>query len=254
MTDRTPLHEQFQDHLDEDDADDFVCLDNFSTEQSPSPAIKKPRRKINYEQIRAQYLIGKRELHEDGSVSLTNYTIKELCIMHQAYYPLVKARSAKEKWSLQRAAYKARLQENAENTALNIYLHEGAIADTQAMIATNKLNKIYKMALSKYDSVIEAYDSDRALDDDERIDVKELKDLLAIGKDLHTLSQQVVKSRTAQVDASITKDLRQYAQKRQLPRGSGTAHSIDPKTIEKKITALQNILAPAQKPTDNNHA
>lgn len=240
MTDPTPLHEQFQDHLDEDDVDDFVCLDDFGTD-TPLATAKKPRRKINYEQIRAQYLIGKRELHEDGSVALTNYTVKELCIMHQAYYPLVKARSAKEKWSLQRAAYKNKLQENAENTALNIYLHEGAIADTQAMIATNKLNKIYKMALSKYDSVIEAYDSDRALDDDEKIDVRELKDLLAIGKDLHTLSQQVVKSRTALVEKDMVRDLQQY-KNRQLP----AKKTVDTKAISDRLNHLQNILAAAQ--------
>ena len=238
MTDDKPLHEQFQDQVDNDD-DDLICLDDFTAPLAP---VKKPRRKINYEQIRAQYLIGKRELHEDGTVALTNYTVQELCTLHGAYYPLVKIRSAKEKWSLQRAAYKARLQENAENTALNIYLHEGAVSDTQAMIATNKLNKIYKMALSKYDSVIEAYDTDRALEDDETIDVKELKDLLAIGKDLHTLSQQVVKSRTALVEHDMVKDLKQYRTQALAKKASGAA---DQASVASRIAHLQNILAAA---------
>jgi hypothetical protein len=231
----TDLHEEFQERVELDNEDDFVYLDEPTT-------IPKPRKKIPYEQIRAQYIIGKRVLHEDGTSTITDYTVKELADLHKAYYPLVQRRSAKEKWSLQRAAYKARLQENAENTALNIYLHEGAIADTQAMIATNKLNKIYKMALSRYDNIVEAYDSDRALDDDEKIDVKELKDLLAIGKDLHTLSQQVVKSRTALVEKDMVKDLQQY-KTRALSQPKKT---VDTKAISDRLAHLQNILAAAQ--------
>jgi len=231
----TDLHEEFQEKVEEDNEDDFVYLDD------PTSSTPKPRKKIPYEQIRAQYIIGKRILHDDGTSAITDYTVKELADIHKAYYPLVQRRSGKEKWSLQRATYKARLQENAENTALNIYLHEGAIADTQAMIATNKLNKIYKMALTKYDSVIEAYDTDRALDDDETIDIRELKDLLAIGKDLHTLSQQVVKSRTALVEKDMVKDLQQYKNRALPPK-----KTVDTKAISDRLAHLQNILAAAQ--------
>ena len=237
------LTQDFTNHIeatDADECDDLLYLGDTETTPSKYDPHRTPKR-IDYERIRAQYIIGKKELHEDGTVSLTNYTIPELCRIHGVFYPSVKTRSAKEKWSLQRAAYKNRLQENAENTALNIYLHEGAVADTQAMIATNKLNKIYKMALSKYDSVCEAYDSDRALDDDEKIDVRELKDLLAIGKDLHTLSQQVVKSRTALVEKDMVRDLQQY-KNRQLPQKK----VMDTKAITDKLAHLQNILAPAQ--------
>lgn len=221
------------------EAEDNDLIVDLSDTTLPVP--RKQRRQIPYEQIRAKYIIGKRDLQEDGTVRITDYTLAELAGLYNVYLPSLQLRSGKEKWSLQRAAYKARLQENAENTALNIYLHEGAIADTQAMIATNKLNKIYKMALTKYDSVIEAYDSDRALDDDEKIDIRELKDLLAIGKDLHTLSQQVVKSRTALVERDMVKDLQQY-KNRVLPSGKKT---IDTQKITERLNHLQNILAPA---------
>lgn len=244
MTEDNDLTQDFTNHIEQnEDPDDLLYLGAVTDAKPKYDPHRSPRR-IDYERIRAQYIIGKKTLHEDGTVSLTNYTIKELCDLHGVYLPFVKARSAKEKWSLQRAAYKARMQENAENTALNIYLHEGAIADTQAMIATNKLNKIYKMALSKYDSVIEAYDTDRGLDDDEKIDIKELKDLLAIGKDLHTLSQQVVKSRTALVERDMVKDLQQY-KTHKLPSGK---KPVDTKALTDKLAALQNILAPAQPP------
>lgn len=246
------LTQDFTKHIEEnEDNEDLVYLgDTACDNKQPTYDPHRSPRRIDYERIRAQYFIGKRELHEDGTVSITNYTVKELCALHGAYYPLVKARSAKEQWSIQRAAYRSKLKEDAENTALNIYLHEGAVADTQAMIATNKLNKIYKMALSKYDSVIEAYDSDRALDEDEKIDIRELKDLLAIGKDLHTLSQQVVKSRTALVEKDMVKDLQQY--KNRTPRKS--AHVVDPASVEKRIAHLQNILAAAtpHPPTTSN--
>ena len=236
-----PLSEEFAKQVEEEIPEDLVYLEDTSVAPVKYDPHRSPKR-INYERIRAQYMIGKRELHEDGTVSLTNYTIKELCDLHGVYLPFVKTRSAKEKWSLQRAAYKARLQENAENTALNIYLHEGAVSDTQAMIATNKLNKIYKMALSRYDNIIEAYDSDRALDDDEIIDVKELKDLLAIGKDLHNLSQQVVKSRTALVEKDMVKDLQQY---RTQALAKKKTSQQDSQAVADRIAHLQNILAAA---------
>lgn len=221
----------------QEDSDPIIDLNDTTL-----PVVKRQRRAIPYEQIRAKYIIGKRDLQDDGTVRITDYTLAELATLYNCYLPSLQLRSGKEKWSLQRAAYKARLQENAENTALNIYLHEGAIADTQAMIATNKLNKIYKMALSKYDNVIEAYDSDRALDDSERIDIRELKDLLAIGKDLHTLSQQVVRSRTAVVEKDMVKDLQQYKTQKLK-----TAEPVD---IKKRISHLENILKQAKPTTD----
>lgn len=233
------LAQDFTNHIEQnDDPDDLVYLGDTTEKYDPH---RTPKR-IDYERLRAIYIVGKRTLHEDGTIEIKNYTIPELCKIHQVFYPSVKARSAKEKWSVQRAAYKSKLQENAENTTLNIYLHEGAVADTQAMIATNKLNKIYKMALTKYDSVIEAYDTDRALDEEETIDIKELKDLLAIGKDLHTLSQQVVKSRTALVEKDMVKDLQQYKTKALQPKKAG----VSTQQITDRINHLQNILAAAQ--------
>lgn len=234
-----PLNEELSAIQQEQEDNDLIV--DLSDTALPVP--RKHRRAIPYEQIRARYIIGKRDLQDDGTVRITDYTLAELAVLYTCYLPSLQLRSGKEKWSLQRAAYKARLQENAENTALNIYLHEGAIADTQAMIATNKLNKIYKMALSKYDNIVEAYDTDRALDDDERIDVKELKDLLAIGKDLHTLSQQVVKSRTALVEKDMVKDLQQYKNRALTQPAKKT---VDTKTISDRLNHLQNILAAAQ--------
>lgn len=242
MTDS--LHDDFMRYATPDDEDDDPIVDLTDT---TTPPQKRTPKRIPYDQIKARYIMGKRTLQEDGTVCIEDYTLPELASLYGVYLPSVRTRSGKEKWSLQRAAYKARLQESAENTALNIYLHEGAVADTQAMIATNKLNKIYKMALSKYDSVIEAYDSDRALDDDEKIDIRELKDLLTIGQQLHTLSQQVVKSRTMLVEKDLVRDL-----KKQLPQGKPTATTPNTKDIEKRITSLQSILAPAK--PDPNHA
>lgn len=241
------LSEEFAKQAESDSPEDIIYLEDTTVAPTKFDPHRSPKR-IDYERIRAQYIIGKKELHEDGTTSIINYTIVELCTIHGVYLPFVKTRSAKEKWSLQRAAYKARLQENAENTALNIYLHEGAVSDTQAMIATNKLNKIYKMALTKYDSVIEAYDTDRALDAEETIDIKELKDLLAIGKDLHTLSQQVVKSRTALVERDMVKDLKQYKTQALAKKTSSTA---DQSAIQDRIAHLQNILATAVVTTED---
>jgi len=222
--------------------DDFICLDTIEQ------IDKRPRRpNHDYEAMRLKYILGKQEPREDGVVITTDYTYETIAREFNAYLPSVYRRGGKEKWSLQRAAYRARMKENAENTALNIYLHEGAIADTHAMIATNKLNKIYKMALQKYDSVIEAYDTNRELEDDEKIDVRELKDLLAIGKDLHNLSQQVVKSRSAVVEKDIVKDLQNYKTQALAAKRTKT----DPtKNIQQRIDYLQNILT-AAKPYGN---
>lgn len=228
--------EEFRD-LHEDDSEPILDLEDTST--TPTP---RHYRRIPYEAIRARYIMGKRTLQEDGITVIDNYTLKELAALYNCYLPSLQARCSKEKWGIQRAAYKARLQENAENTALNIYLHEGAVADTQAMIATNKLNKIYKMALSKYDPIIEAYDTNTELDEDTKIDIKELKDLLAIGKELHTLSQQVVRSRTALVEKDLVRDLQQYKTKPPTKKA-------DPKEIENRITQLQSILTKAIPPT-----
>lgn len=219
-----------------EEIDSFICLDTLEEVDK-----RKRRSPVDYEAMRLKYILGKQELREDGVVLTTDYTYETIAAEFNAYLPSVKIRGGKEKWSIQRAAYRARVKENAENTALNIYLHEGAIADTHAMIATNKLNKIYKMALSKYDSIIEAYDTNRELDEEEIIDVKELKDLLAIGKDLHNLSQQVVKSRSAVVERDIVKDLQTYKLQAQQQKPK-----IDSKAIETRISQLQNILAAAK--------
>ena len=219
-----------------EEPEDLICTEDITLLSQH----KKKRNRTDYSAVKAKYLLGKRELREDGVVYITDYTLGELAAEFQCYLPTLQRLSGKEKWSLQRAAYRARLKENAENTALNIYLYEGAVADTQAMIATNKLNKIYKMALSRYDNIVEAYDSDRQLDDDEHIDIRELKDLLAIGKDLHSLSQQVVKSRSAVVDQDIVRDLKTY--KTSLPQQKKT----DTTEIQKRIDHLQNILKEAK--------
>jgi hypothetical protein len=229
--------EEFAARIAAEEPEDLICTEDITLLPQQH---KKKRNRTDYSAVKAKYLLGKRELREDGVVYITDYTLAELAAEFQCYLPNLQRLSGKEKWSLQRAAYRARLKENAENTALNIYLYEGAVADTQAMIATNKLNKIYKMALSRYDNIVEAYDSDRQLDDDERIDIRELKDLLAIGKDLHSLSQQVVKSRSAVVDQDIVKDLKTY--KTTLPQQK----KADTAEVQKRIDHLQNILKEAK--------
>jgi hypothetical protein len=224
-----------------EEPDSLVHTDNIDT---PRKGVRRHNR-VDYSAAKATYILGDRTLDDLGITHTREYTHKEIAAKYNINLTMLKVRSGKEQWQLQRSAYRLKTQETAEARALNMYIHESAQADVQAMIAIDTLNKLYKTLIqSKYADLTEAYDSGVDLDPaDITLDAKELKDLVAIGRDLHTLSQQVTKSRADVVDTTLIRDLG-----RLKPQRKSTTATTDP-DLQQRMSRLEGILRPALPPS-----
>jgi len=223
--------------------EDIISLEQVDSKESISKREgdrSKKRTRIDYPAIKARFIIGNRSLNQTtGLYQTTQLTLAQVAKEFGANLNSIAMRSSKEQWSVLRKAYQSRIGEQQEAKALNLYTYEGAQADTSAMIATNRLNKVFQtFMIAKYGDIVEEYDKGFTPDKDsilETVNSKELREIVAIAKEIHSLSKQVTASLpTAKDSDSLMADLKS------LQKNKNVVTSREQQL--KKIEELQKIL------------
>ena len=224
--------------------EDILSLEDTTTKDSGDVGTNKRKynkqKRIDFPAIKARFIIGDRTLNPvTGLYQTRQLSLGEVAKEFGVNVTSVTLRSGKEQWQVLRKAYQSRMGEQQEAKALNLYMYEGAAADTAAMLATNKLNKVFQTFLeAKYGSIVEDYDKSFTPDATtilETVNSKELREVVSIAKEIHTLSKQITASLpTAKESESLMADLKS------LQKNKNVATSREQQL--KKIEDLQRIL------------
>ena len=101
-------------------------------------------RNVNYcwDEVRKEFILGRRKQLEDGSIVAENVTLKELSEKYGIKMTLIKEKSAKQNWGKLRKAYQERVTERNIGLELGLYTQEDYEAEVAAMNAANKLTVV----------------------------------------------------------------------------------------------------------------
>lgn len=228
-----------QDHQDNND---LLNLDFNKAVDTTNNKSKTYR--IDYNAIRTRYMAGDRILRDDGVVVIKDLSLKDVSQEFNVNYSSVLLKAKKEEWSKLKQAFRAKLGEVATEQQLNLYLDQNLVADIQAINTANKLTKLYNAYLeAKFgeilsdleDETISSLDPQIILD---TIDLKDMKELIAIAKEIYNLTRSVTDSREKGLEnrSSIMKEAKQLANK--TGRNILTPNTAQIEALQQKMKLL----------------
>lgn len=200
----------------------------------------RSQKRIDYDAIRTKYMAGEQYLRDDGVTVNRSISLREAASMFNVNYASVQLRAAKEGWKAMKDAFRAKLGEAAEGRAFTLYLDESVVADVNALSAVSKLTKIYNAYLeAKFGELITQIDDLETIDPEiiiERISIKDMRELIAIAKEIHALANSVTAKRNEK-----TLPIKEDVQKLNNTRGKYTAdNSNEIEALKAKLKLIED--------------
>lgn len=150
-------------------------------------------RKWDWDTIKLDYMIGEKVLNKNGLETFRPFTIKRLAEKHGIPQNTLAEKCVKDKWVHQRNMLDSKLKRQMTEGKVTQLLGEATINDT---VAIHQLSKINKLIYAYFDQFPEVFannaNEDGTVSEIPKINPRELKDLVSVIKEAHSLSESIL--------------------------------------------------------------
>ena len=197
----------------------------------------------NWQFIKNEYVVGNAFTDPQTGIIYQNYPdIGDLAYKYGLNLQYLYLKSSNEGWGLQRDAFRAKFQDQLDNTNLNQFVTQSASYDAQTLHTIKKLFKLIGIYLTKFGEGIFEEEGEYQFTMDDlpegiSITLKELKDLTEILDRAHSLVRRVVGDSAAN---DTVKNLIEEIKKAKADKTKGKNADIG-KIIDKELRARKEM-------------
>lgn len=195
-------------------------------------------KKWDWDTIKLDYMIGEKVIDKDGREIYKTFTLKRISEKYGIPTQTLREKCNRDKWVHQRNMLDSKLKRQMTEGKVTQLLGEATINDT---VAIHQLSKINKLIYAYFEQFPEVFATDAnepgTITEIPRINPRELKDLVGVIKEAHTLSSSILDGERMQ----------QHMEEIQTKEKAKT-NTRNPKQMEEKI---QHLLAERMKLQEN---
>jgi len=159
-------------------------------------------KKWDWESIRMDYMIGEIYISKSGLETHRPFTIARLSEKHGIPNPTIAERCKKEKWVHQRNLLDSQLKRRMTEGKVTSILGEASMFDNLALAQLGKTSELVNAYFKQYTDVlarnINTYELESEVYEPPKINPRDLKDIVGVIKEIHTLSKVIMGTDTLQ--------------------------------------------------------
>jgi len=159
-------------------------------------------KKWDWESIRMDYMIGEIYINKSGLETHRPFTIARLSEKHGIPNPTIAERCKKEKWVHQRNLLDSQLKRRMTEGKVTSILGEASMFDNLALAQLGKTSELVNAYFKQYTDVlardINTYELESEVYEPPKINTRDLKDIVGVIKEIHTLSKVIMGTDTLQ--------------------------------------------------------
>lgn len=199
-------------------------------------------REIKWDDIRRDYVVGKRKQLEDGAWVTEDYSYKEIADKYGVAFYTLKKKAYIDNWRKLRKAYVARLNNQNITTDLNMYTVENYQAEIGAVNACNKLSKVLDHYIEQNFGAILDASEDTSMGDtvdvETHVDIEEITKAIRVAKDIYGL-QRTIYENAPKTDLEVIEDMTNSKRKYKNSNEREAAILRLKASLERKLSAKE---------------
>lgn len=211
-------------------------------------------KKWDWESIRMDYMIGEIYINKDGIETHRPYTLQRLGEKHGIPNPTIAEKCKREKWVHQRNLLDSQLRRRMTEGKVTSILGEASMFDNLALAQLGKTSDLVNAYFKQYTDVlakdINEYDSE--VYEPPKINPRDLKDIVGVIKEVHSLSKAIMGTETLQDKLEEIQTKERTKQMTKLKQNPQAMDERIKKLLEERQRIEQNMKQERQAVEDIN--